>query len=180
MAHGELAERLRGGDESALAEAYRLFAPLVFSLAHRSLRHREDAEDVTQQVFVAAWRGRHNLRLGDDSLPAWLVGITRHRIADAHEERTRVSRRVAAATVIPITTSTPTPEEEVVSSVVVAHALAGLGEPRQTIVRMAVIDGRTHPEIAEELGLPMGTVKSHARRGLLALRDTLKEVAHAS
>lgn len=175
----DLAWRLRAGEEDALAEAYRRWGTLVHSLAVRSLGDHHDAEDVTQQVFVSAWQGRHTLRPDAGSVAGWLVGITRHRIADAHERRTGQRRRVEMVGAQPEATGTAH-EASVVDQVVVADALRWLGEPRSTIVRLSVMEGHTHQEISNRLDLPLGTVKSHARRGLLALRERLREVHDAA
>lgn len=175
MAQDDLSERLRDGDESALAEAYRRWSPLVHTLAVRSLGDHHEAEDVTQQVFVSAWQGRHTLRPESGSVAGWLVGIARHRIADTHERRAVQRRRVEAVGAQPPSPH-PSHDASVVDQVVVADAMRSLGEPRGTIVRMAVMEGHTHDEISRRLDLPLGTVKSHARRGLLTLRDRLKEV----
>ena len=175
----DLAHRLAGGSREALAEAYRRYSPLVFTVAARSLGDRHDAEDVTQQVFVSAWGSRHTLR-PDASLAAWLVGITRHRIADARTQRYR-SRRNVEAVAATIEADPPTPpQEDLAGRLLVAHELETLGEPRATVVRMAVIEDRPQDEIARTLDMPLGTVKSHVRRGLLKLRSRLEEVAHVS
>jgi RNA polymerase sigma-70 factor (ECF subfamily) len=174
-----LAHRLAGGSREALAEAYRRYSPLVFTVAARSLEDRHDAEDVTQQVFVSAWGSRHTLR-PDASLAAWLVGITRHRVADVRAQRYR-SRRNVAAVAATLEADPPTPpQEDLAGRLLVAHELETLGEPRATVVRMAVIEDRPQDEIARALDMPLGTVKSHVRRGLLKLRTRLEEVAHVS
>jgi RNA polymerase sigma-70 factor (ECF subfamily) len=66
----------------------------------------------------------------------------------------------------------------VTDRVLIAQALADLGEPRASVLRLAFADDLTHEQIAGRLGLPLGTVKSHLRRGLLQLRDTIKGVGH--
>ena len=92
----DVAERLRAGSRDALAEAYERWAGLVHAIALRALGDHHDAEDVTQQVFVSAWRSRETIRVGPDALPGWLVGITRHRIADVRTQQARSLRNTAA------------------------------------------------------------------------------------
>jgi RNA polymerase sigma factor (sigma-70 family) len=173
----DLAVRLREGSRDALAEAYREWAALVHTLALRSLGNHHDAEDVTQQVFVAAWRSRHTLRPERGSVAGWLVGITRHKVADVHARRARQVRDAAtvAATVVTAPAGRPL-DDELAARLVLHDELGRLGEPRGTVVRMAFLDDLTHEEIARRLDLPLGTVKSHVRRGLTRLRTRLEEV----
>ncbi len=173
----DLALRLRDGERGALEEAYSRWSSLVHTLALRSLGNHHDAEDVTQQVFVAAWRGRHTLRPDRGSVPGWLVGITRHKIADLHAQRGRAARDlVAVAAAERAEPHAPPPDERLAARLLLADALDHLGEPRSSIVRLAVVDQLTHDEISRRLELPLGTVKSHVRRGLAALRAHLEEV----
>ena len=184
----DLAARLRGGDEGALAEIFRRWSPLVHSIALKALGAHHDAEDVTQRVFVSAWSSRHTLTPSEHALPAWLVGIARHRIADRLAERARDARKVAAlaahegaATDAGLGGASGGDDSaDVVDRLVVAQHLDDLGEPRRTILRLAFAADLTHPQIAERTGLPLGTVKSHVRRGLLELRRALEEVARES
>jgi RNA polymerase sigma-70 factor (ECF subfamily) len=173
----DLALRLRSGSREALAEAYRNWSPLVHTIAVRSLGNHHDAEDVTQQVFVAAWRSRHTLHPDRGTVPGWLVGITRHKVADLHEKRARHARDAAAvaANALP-DEHAPPPQDELAARLVLHDELGRLGEPRGTVVRMAFLEDLTHDEIARRLELPLGTVKSHVRRGLLHLRTRLEEV----
>jgi RNA polymerase sigma factor (sigma-70 family) len=174
----DLAARLRDGSPDALAEAFDRWSSLVHTLALRSLGSHHDAEDVTQQVFVSAWRSRHTLRPERGSVPGWLVGIARHRIADVHAQRTRSARDAqAVATEGAPVAHDPPADERLATRLLLADELARLGQPRGGIIRMAFVDELTHEEIARRLGMPLGTVKSHVRRGLLQLRNRMEEVS---
>lgn len=176
LSQEDLSVRLRAGDADALAAVYERHSRLVHTLALRALGNHHDAEDVTQQVFVAAWRGRENLDPGRGSLAAWLVGITRHAVADLMAQRARSARNIQAAAVQPVAAPAPALDGAVTDRVLVAEALAALGEPRATILGLAFGEERTHEEIAQRLDLPLGTVKSHIRRGLLQLREDIRGV----
>lgn len=173
----EIAVELNAGSRDALAEAYRRWSSLVYTIALRALGSHHDAEDVAQQVFVSAWRGRHTLRPGPEALPGWLVGITRHRVADLQAQRMRAARNVeAVASVTVRDRGGGAVEEDLPVRLMLAHELERMGEPRASVVRMALVEDRPQDEIAQRLGLPIGTVKSHVRRGLLHLRSQLEEV----
>ena len=164
-----LAEDLHSGSADALAEAYRRWSRLIYTIAVRSLQSAADAEDVTQQVFLAAWTGRHTLRPSAEALPRWLVGIARHRIADAIAQRYRGRRTLAAVADQPEPAVAETSERLLLS-----HELAALPEPRRSVLTLAYLHDCTHEEIARRLDLPLGTVKSHLARGLLQLRRRLE------
>jgi len=174
----QLADGLLAGDESSLAAAHQRWAPMVRALALRSLGDPREAEDITQQVFLAAWRGKRGYRPDRGTLPAWLVGITRRKIADLLSARTRQAELVSAAGTALILAHVHGPDdrtEALLDGVLVRTELARLPAPQQRVLRLAFYEDLTQAQIAERTGLPLGTVKSHARRGLLRLRDGLRE-----
>ncbi len=175
----DLAQRLRDGSREAFAEAYDRWSTLVHTLAVRSLGNHHDAEDVTQQVFVAAWRGRHTLNPDKGTVPGWLVGITRHKVADLHAQRARRARdlEAVAGEALP-SEHAPGHDEQLAVRLVLADEVDRLGEPRATVVRMAFSEDLTHEEISRRLEMPLGTVKSHVRRSLIHLRSRMEEVEH--
>lgn len=172
-----LAAGFAAGDEECVAAVYRRWRPLVHALARRSLGDEREAEDVTQQVFLAAWRGRGRYRPGPGGLGAWLTGITRHKVADALEARTRRARVVqAAARVCAQTRPEPEPgPERAVERVLLLGELARLPSAQQRVLRLAFYADLTQSQIADRTGLPLGTVKSHMRRALHVLRQALEQ-----
>jgi RNA polymerase sigma-70 factor (ECF subfamily) len=168
------------GDEQALATAYREFAPLVHTLALRSLSDRSAADDVTQEVFIRVWRSRSTFNPQVARLPAWIVGITRNVIswsASAREAR----KAVAAVGAGMADEAGPGTEaaEMLADRLLLDGELDRLGEPQGSIMKLAFYEDLTHEQISRQMDLPLGTVKSHIRRSLTHLRKRL-EVDHAA
>ncbi|MFF7446309.1 MULTISPECIES: sigma-70 family RNA polymerase sigma factor [unclassified Streptomyces] len=178
FADEEIARGLAAGDEACLEEAYHRWSTLVHTLAWRSLGDLKEAEDVTQQVFLGVWRGRGGFRPERGTIGGWIVGITRRKIADALAARTRRSDLVAAAgSALPPTDTDAHGPEAVLDRVIVLHELAKLPSAQQRVLRLTFYEDLTQTQIAECTGWPLGTVKSHARRGLHQLRRCLRDAA---
>lgn len=168
-----VAARFSSGDERALEEAYRRWSRLVYTVAMRATGSAEDAADVTQATFVSAWRSRQGFDADKGSLPAWLMSISRRRVADHWKERSREMRRTEA--VARVTDDLPDePVDGIVDRVLLADELERLGEPQRRIMELAFFQDLTHAQIAGVLDLPLGTVKSHIRRSLDRLRTRLE------
>ena len=164
------------GDEACLEEVFRRFAPLIYTIAYRALQSSSDGEEITQEVFVSAWRGRASYQADKGSLVGWLIAIARNKVADRLRARGREVRLVQA-----VANSDVQVQSEGLSTLidrlVLTEEIRQLPHPRGTILQLAFWEGRSYPQIAEQLDLPLGTVKSHVRRGLLHLRARLVEVA---
>lgn len=173
-ADAHLDSRFVAGDEDALAEVYRRWSPVVFTLALRSLGNRSDAEDVTQRVFVSAWTSRASFDSSKAKLSTWLVAITRRRIADTHESRAKI--RAIHIEVQRTTRPDDLVQEppDLAETLLVANEIRSLEPDAQTVMRLAFFDDLTHDQIARRLGMPLGTVKSHIRRSLARMRDRLE------
>jgi len=167
----DLAERFRQGDESVLRLVYDRYGGLVYRLGLSCLTTHHDAEDLTQATFVAAWRGRQTYDPDRGTLAGWLLGIGRRQVVDRLRARQR-ERDLAAAVgrVEPGYSDVPSPER-VVDRLVVLDELRRLSPEQRRVVELAFFDDLTHVQIAGLTGLPLGTVKSHLRRGLDRLRS---------
>ncbi|MFI6035890.1 sigma-70 family RNA polymerase sigma factor [Streptomyces sp. NPDC051315] len=171
----ELARGLAAGDEACLAAAYRRWSALVHTLARRSLGDAKEAEDVTQQVFLGVWRGHAGYRPERGTVGGWIVGITRRKIADALAARTRRRELVASAgSVLALADPGRDRPETVLDRVLVSAELARLPAPQRQVLRLAFYEDLTQTQIAARTGWPLGTVKSHARRGMHQLRLRLE------
>lgn len=174
MPDEQIAQAFAQGSEWALAEAFRRWSPIILTVAARATSS-SDCEDIAQQVFVSAWRARHTYRPEKAPLPAWLIGITKNKIADHYAAQQRDQRRLSAVHVA--SKAGPEPEEEVadvVDRVLITDELSRLGQPQRTIMELAFYQDLTHSQIARTLELPLGTVKSHIRRSLVQLRRRLE------
>ncbi|MGK9465210.1 RNA polymerase sigma factor (plasmid) [Streptomyces sp. G6] len=166
-----LARGLVAADEEAFAAIYRHWSALVHTMATRSLGDTHEAEDVTQQVFIGAWRGRRGFRPERGALGAWLVGITRRKIVDALAARTRrLALADSAAHDATPTHSVQAAPDDVLDRVLLVQALSRLPHAQREVLCMAFYEDLTQVQISERTGVPLGTVKSHARRGLHRLR----------
>ncbi len=170
----EIAGAFHEGGSDALAAVYQRYGPLVYTIALRALADKGDAEDITQQVFVSAWRARATFDLSRGSLPGWLITITKNKITDLVRARERDARARSAAAGQIAVADQPAPADELVTRLVIADELARLGHPQQLIMTLAFYTDLTHDQISRTLGLPVGTVKSHIRRSLRRLRDRLE------
>lgn len=170
-------ERVARGDEDALGELYDHHGPLIYSLALRILGDAGEAQDVVQEVFAQVWRQAARYDEGRGNVAAWLVTVTRSRAID--RLRRRRSRPEAPRDDLGWTTLVD-PADPVDDQLFTAARAAALRSAMDALpllqriaIELAFYDGLTHVEIAERLELPLGTVKTRIRQGLLKLRARL-------
>lgn len=163
-----LLERVRRGDEQAMAGLYDRYSKIVFSVALRVLRDRAAAEDVLQEIFMQVWRNPGSFLEAKGSLGGWLAVVARNRSIDTLRRRRPTDQVEEVALPSPFNLA-----EEAERNALMERARGALvklpAEQRKTL-EMAFFDGLTHTEIAEMTGDPLGTVKTRIRTGLLTLR----------
>ena len=170
-----LVGRLSAGDQAALAEIYSLYGGLVFSVARRVLREAALAEDVTQEVFVFVWVHPDRFDPTRGSLKTWL-GLLAHRRAI---DRVRAERRRATGEgrVEPPAAIVSEADDYLTATWLsgrVRDALDKLPDDQRQAVVLAYFGGRSYREVADELALPEGTVKSRIRLALRKLDSLLR------
>lgn len=166
----DLVERFRTGDDRALREVFDQYGGIVHRLGLTTLGSTAEADDLTQATFVAAWRGRETFDPDRGSLPGWLVGIARRRLVDRLRVLDREQKVTSALQSVP-TGGGPSDIDRAIDQLVVADELGRLPETQRQVMHLAFFDDLTQTQIAQATGLPLGTVKSHLRRGLTRLRQ---------
>jgi RNA polymerase sigma factor (sigma-70 family) len=171
--HGAgLARRLAGGDETALAELYDRYAPVVLGVALRVTGDHGAAEEVAQEVFADAWRSADRFDAGRGGWQGWLATVAHRRGVDW--VRAESARRRHAVQAVPEPAASA--EDTAVAAELarrVRQAVAALPEPHRECVRLAYYEGRSVRELAAALGVPEGTVKTRLRAARLRLADRL-------
>ena len=178
----QLLARTAAGDEAAFAALYDRFAPGLFSMIVKMTHDEKEAEDVLQEGFAHIWRRAAAYDAARSSPFTWAVMILRNKAIDRLRVRQRQERTLEKATV----EFAHFAEADEVSSgeagrrddgAQVRAALAQIPDEQKCAVELAFFSGLTHEQIAAQLATPLGTIKARIRRGLLKLRDVLKEVA---
>ncbi len=175
MAVNSLLVRIARGDQTAVQECLARYGGMVWSLARRFLGNATEAEDAVQDIFVELWKNaqRYDSTLSSES--TYVMMVARRRLID---RRRKMGRR-PGTTILPeaVVDSTPSSGQSRVEladeAAKAAAALSELRPEQQHVLKLAVYRGLTYEEIALSTGLPLGTVKTHARRGLIKLREIL-------
>lgn len=166
--------RIANGDKDAVQDCLKAYGGLVWSLARRMLQNTEDAEDAVQEIFVDIWKNAARFDASQGSETTFVAMIARRRIID----RIRYAKRRIAPDSIEDMVSEPTDRSDrdlqtFVEAAEAAKAIETLRPEQRQVLQLSIIHGLSHQEIAERTGMPLGTVKTHARRGILQAREFL-------
>jgi|SRR5262245_50703217 len=168
-----LIDRIVARDHHAIAELYERHSRLLFGLILRILREREEAEDVLQEVFLAVWTRADTYKVSLGTPVGWLVRIARNRAIDrlrANNTRQRAKEGLRGPAVVAHDHAGRGEQQRDV-----ARALEALPEEQRILIEDAYFRGLTQTELAARFSVPLGTVKTRVRMGLLALRQHLQE-----
>jgi RNA polymerase sigma factor (sigma-70 family) len=161
--------RVARGEASAFPECVARYGGLVWSMARRFVPN--DAEDAVQEIFLELWKNAGRFDPAVASEVTFVAMIARRRLID---RRRRLGRRpdLSNAEVPTVASLEPGPDRGAEASMA-ARAMEKLAPEQRRVLLLATCHGLSHDEIAQVTGLPLGTVKSHARRGLLQIRASL-------
>lgn len=173
----DLIHALAAGDEQALARLYDAYGAIVYSLALRITGTPADAEDVTQEVFMQAWRSASTFDASRGNPAAWLLMIARTRALDRlRRDRRRPAELTEPSAFDRIPNALPGVDVVAATNETVARArvaLAALPAEQREAVELAYFEGLTHSEIASRTAQPLGTVKTRIRTAMQQLRAAL-------
>src|ERR1700755_2572134 len=170
---GELIQRAATGDRSAFDQLYQRYARPVFGLALRRLGDRGRAEDAVQETFASIWRSARTYKPERGPGAPWLYAVARNAIVDRARGRTDIPAEIpdeAAPGLGPADRA-----EQNWVSWRVHRALEELPEREREVVALAYWSGLSQSEVAEFLGIPLGTVKTRTRAALMRLSELLEE-----
>ncbi|MDX2132654.1 MAG: sigma-70 family RNA polymerase sigma factor [Planctomycetota bacterium] len=168
-----LLHRVCEGDNQAVRECISRYGGLVWTLARRAGIPESDIEEAVQEIFAEIWRSGSRYDPTIASETAFIATIARRRLID---RRRRAGRRPATQAIgdEPSIEARPAPLPELgEEAATAARALESLSPEQQRVLRLSVYEGLSHELISRTTGLPLGTVKTHARRGLMRLREML-------
>jgi len=174
----DLLARVANGELDALEGLYERYRTMAYSIALRITGEQTLAEDVVQEAFLGAWRNAARYIEGRGSVKTWLLSIVHHRAIDAIRRRRPTSElpESDAPTAQPEALTLPDVWAAVADGLdpaAIGVALAAISDVQREAIQLAYFGGLTQVEISDRLGVPLGTVKSRMRLGLLALRRAL-------
>lgn len=168
---GELLTAVAGGDLDAFSALYDMFERPVFSVALRATSDRQRAEEAVQDTFLKIWRKAQGFDPDKGAAQSWIFTIAKRSAIDVARKENRAP---LPTDLTPEDAPVPDANDELTATWQVNMALSELPVDQRAVIDLFVLEGLTHTEVAERLGLPLGTVKTRIYAGLKRLRETLE------
>ncbi len=177
----QLLEKIASGNENALSELYDLYSPLLFSLIKPMTTSQEEAEDLLQEIFLLIWDRAGSYDRTKGTPYGWIVALARNRGIDhtrsrRHKEQLQTDRDTED-TIFPILESDSyNPLDGTIArerSRLLKDVLSEIPSEQKEVIKIAYFGGFSQSEIAEKLNLPLGTVKTRMRQGMIKLKDLI-------
>jgi RNA polymerase sigma-70 factor (ECF subfamily) len=166
--------RIANGDANGVQDCLDKYGGLVWSIARKMLRNTDDAEDAVQEIFVDIWKNAERFDASKSSETTFIAMIARRRLIDKIRYSTR---RISADSLDDVLLEPFTRADKAMQMSIeaeeAAKAMRTLKPEQQQVLRLSIVQGMSHQEISDATGMPLGTVKTHARRGLLHVREVL-------
>jgi RNA polymerase sigma-70 factor (ECF subfamily) len=167
-------KRIADGEKNAAEDCLKQYGGLVWSLARKMFPRTEDAEDAVQEIFIEIWKNAGRFDESQSSETTFVAMIARRRLID----RLRYANRRVSTDSLEDVLAEPANrfDEEMQISVEAkqaARAMQNLRSEQRQVLQLSIIQGLSHQEISDATGMPLGTVKTHARRGLVQVREFL-------
>jgi RNA polymerase sigma-70 factor (ECF subfamily) len=167
-------QRIATGDQSAVQDCIKSYGGLVWSLARRMLRNQDDAEDAVQEIFLDVWKNAGRFDPAQASETTFVAMIARRRLIDKIRH---TQRRISADSIDEVLAEPSVRDDQVMQTNVeareAAKALDQLRPEQRQVLQLSIVHGLSHQEISDSIGMPLGTVKTHARRGIIQVREIL-------
>lgn len=173
--HPAVLTRIAQGDQAGMRELIDQYTGLVWSLVRRKIANSSDAEDLVQEIFAEIWKSAHRYNPSLGSEATFIAVIARRRIIDAIRKLTRHAPALPFDGAVEYDAAAAATSQELPHDLSQAMSvLATLRPERRGVLELSIIHGRSHAQIVEATGMPLGTVKAHIRRGLEEIRTTIR------
>lgn len=169
---GQLLSAVAGGDLDAFSALYDIFERPVFSVALRATSDRQRAEEAVQDTFLKIWRKAEGFDPQKGAAQSWIFTIAKRSAIDVSR---REQRAPMPTELSPVDAAAPDAIDELAAAWQVNVALSNLPADQRVVVDLFVLEGLTHAEVADRLGVPLGTVKTRIYAGLKRLRQTVQQ-----
>ena len=166
-------QRIASGDKGAVQECFNTYGGLVWSLARKMCPNTEDAEDAVQEIFIDIWKNAERFDEKQASETTFVAMLARRRLIDRLRKLQRRPQTASLEDVIEPSNNFDKDMQTSVEARQAAEAMQSLRPEQKQVLFLSIFQGFSHQEISDLTGMPVGTVKSHARRGLIQVRELL-------